>query len=162
MAGEPPQHCGADIGKRTIVAGAPQTLAGRPPAQHLAGHGQERSVLASVIGPRVSRIHAVIGCDDQQVAIMQTPQQARQIGVDIAQGAIEAPDVLAVTVDLVGLDQIGEQKPLVQPSKQDLGALEGLCVRRARVRLGDSNAGEQIPILPIPCTSTPALWSSSR
>ena len=33
-------------------------------------------------------------------------------GIDLAQGALEAGDVLAMTVVLVGLDEVGEHEPL--------------------------------------------------
>ena len=59
-------------------------------AQHLTGDGEQRRVLARVVGPWMSRVHAVIGGHDQQVALAQTREPVPQLGVDLAQGPVKA------------------------------------------------------------------------
>ena len=114
-------------------------------AQHLAGRGQQRRVLARVIGlpgePDRTPWSAVMISRSLGV---QPGQQAREVGVDLAQGAIEAAHVLAMAVDLVGLDQVGEHEPPLELAEQRLDALQRLRVRGAGVRLGDADAREQI------------------
>ena len=96
----------------------------------------------SVCGER--RVAAVVGGHDQQIVARPARQPARQRGVDRAQRAVEAVDVLAVAVDLVGLDQVGEHEPSSSsPISRSTLAIACALVG-AGVRLAEADAREQV------------------
>ena len=64
--------------------------------------------------------------------------------VDLAQRAVEALDVLAVAVDLVGLDEVGEHEAAVELVHQRRRGVDRLRVGGALVLVVDADAGEHL------------------
>ena len=64
-----------------------------------------------MIGARRRRIVAVIGGDDQQVSRLQARQQRRQPLVESLEVLGVAADVVAMPVDGVEIDEVGEDEP---------------------------------------------------
>ncbi len=76
---------------------------------------EQRRVLARVVGAGRRRIAAVVGGDDEQVARRVEPlEPAADLRVDLPQRGVEAGDVAAVAVDLVGLDEVREDEPALE------------------------------------------------
>ena len=93
--------------------------------------------------PRIageSRIDAVVGGHDQQIVGAQPDQPFRQLGVDRAQGAVKAGGVLAMTVDLVGLDQVDEDKAPIELRQQRASVRQGTRVGRTGMGPADPGA----------------------
>ena len=89
-----------------------------------------------------------------------TPPTAASIS---AQRAGEALDVLAVAVDLVGLDEVGEHEPVVELAQQRGRRLDRARVRRAGVRRARRRRRRTAPPPSPPrAPATPASRSSSR
>ena len=126
--------------------------------------GEQRHVLARVVGARVRRVDAVVGGEDEQVALRVEPRQPLPHGrVDLAQRAVEALDVVAVAEDLVGLDEVGEHEARRRARRSArrwppiaAALVEPLCCSSTPTPLNTW------PILPTVCTGTPAAWSSSQ
>ena len=111
----------------------------------LAGEGgQQRRVLARVVGVRRARVHAVVGGEHEQVVVAQQAQPLADRGVDLAQRAVEALDVVAVAVDLVGLHEVGEDEAGVELAQQLADGRDAALVRGPRVVLVDAHAGEEV------------------
>ena len=118
------------------------------PAPAVAGErGQQRDVLASVVGVRGGRIAAVVGGQHQQIALPEQLEPLPHRRVDLLQGAVEPRDVVAVAVDLIGLHEIGEHEPGLERA-HELGRLgQRAGVGGARMLDVDADAGEQLPDL---------------
>ena len=95
---------------------------------------------------RRRRVAAVVGGQDQQVIRPQQRQPARDARVDPSQRAGEALEVLAVAVDLIGLDQVREHEP---GSSSPISSVVARAPRVGRARMldVDPDAGEQLPDL---------------
>ena len=97
---------------------------------------------------RGGRVAAVVGGEHEQVALGIEPlEPGRDRGVDRAQRAVEALDVLAVAVDLVGLDEVREDEAAVELVDQGRGRVDRLRVGGALVLVVDADAGEHLPDL---------------
>ena len=113
----------------------------RPAARRGGASGAPRRRASSGTYSRVwsvcgdGQVAAVVGGQDEQVV---GPEQRRATratrGVDLAQGAGEARDVVTVTVDLIGLDQVREHEPAsaARGSARSVSA-SATCVGRARM-----------------------------
>ena len=78
-------------------------------------------------------------------SLAQQLEPAADARVDLAQRAVEALDVVAVAVDLVGLDQVREHEPaLERRAAAAVVSLERARVGRAGVLDVDPDAGEQL------------------
>ena len=86
----------------------------------------------------------MIGGEDEQVLVAQQLQPARHAVIDAAQGPGEALEVVAVAVDLVGLDQVGEHEPVVELGDQLRGRVQGALVGGAGVLDVDADPGEEL------------------
>ena len=86
----------------------------------------------------------MIGGEDEQVVVAQELQPARDALVDAAQRPGEAVEVVAVTVDLIGLDQVGEHEAVVEPGDQLGRLVQGPRVGRARMLDVDAHSREQL------------------
>jgi len=135
---------GADVCERAVVAPSAEARAARPAREHGAAHREQRRVLARVVGARLVGVDAVVGGDHEQILLAHAPEQAGQVSVDLPQGAGEAAHVLAVTVELVGLDQVREHEPAGKLGLQLGDALQGARVARPGVGGADPHAGEQV------------------
>ena len=141
----------AEIGERRARAevGAGRTAA--PVEQH-------RHVLARVIGARRRRIVAVIGGDDQEVVVAQARQQRRQPGVEPLEVGGVAGDVVAVAVDGVEVDEVGEDQTAsaVAAIAASISSMpwSSLVVWTAVVMPRPANRSS---ILPIATTGVPAV-----
>ena len=71
---------------------------------------QQRHVLARMVGARRRRIVAVIGGDHEQIVVAQLRQQARQPRVEPLEVRGIAGDVVAMAVDRIEVDQVGEDQ----------------------------------------------------
>src|SRR3954447_26085813 len=134
-AGEPLERARADVGERAVVA-APVVRA---------EDGEQRRVLAGVVAVRRGRVHAVVGGEDQQVT--RTEAVVEPLGdrlVDLAERLGEPADVVAVAVDLVGLDEVREDQPGVELVQELRRRGEPLLVGRRHVLAVDADAGEQV------------------
>ena len=65
---------------------------------------QQWRVLPSVVRVRGGGVDAVVGGEDQEVVGAQELEPLGDRVIDLDQGLVEALDVVAVAVDLVGLD----------------------------------------------------------
>src|SRR5260221_8935575 len=72
--------------------------------------GEHRDVLAGMIGAAPTRIAAVIGTDDRDVAWPQRGAEHRQPGVEGGKCGGIAPDVAAMAVERVEVVEIGEDQ----------------------------------------------------
>src|SRR3954451_13804510 len=134
-AGEPLERARADVGERAVVA-APVVRA---------EDGEQRRVLAGVVAVRRGRVHAVPAVEAGGAAgpeAVVEPLGDRL--VDLAERLGEPADVVAVAVDLVGLDEVREDQPGVELVQELRRRGEPLLVGRRRVLAVDADAGEQI------------------
>src|SRR3954452_13106881 len=137
-AGEPAQDGGADVAERPVVAAV--LVAGEA--------GEQRRVLAGVVGAGGGRVAAVVGREDQEIPLrVETLQPPADLGVDALQGAVEARDVPTVAVHLVRLHEVREHEALVELVDELRGRLHGDRVRRALVLVVDADAVEHLPDL---------------
>ncbi len=99
----------------------------------------------------------MIGGQDKQVIIGQRSSQARDVRVDLRERAGEALEIVAMAVDLIGLDQVREHEPVVQPADQRQSSPASA---RALVAPGCWTSiptpANSCPTLPTECTSMPA------
>jgi len=109
--------------------------------------GQQRHVLAGVIGPGRGHVTAMVGGQDQHVAGAGQLEPAHEAGVDLAQRAVEALDIVAMPVDLVGLDEIREHESMLERSQQVGHLCHRAGVTGAGVLNVDADATEQLPDL---------------
>ena len=86
----------------------------------------------------------MIGGQDEEVVVAQQRQPSRHPFVDATQRPGEAVEVVAVAVDLVGLDQVGEDEAAVEPGDELGGLVQGARVGRTRVLDVDAHPGEQL------------------
>src|ERR1700733_2955916 len=145
FAGEPGEDAGAHVGERAIVTPTAEPAAGSGVAgEHLTSDGQQRRVLARVVGARVGDIDAVICSDDEEIVVAHVREHLSHAGVDLTQCAVEAVRVLAVPIYLVGLDQVGEHEAVRQRPEQLVHFGERAGVGGAGVRDAHTDAGEQV------------------
>ena len=142
-----PGSAGASLPASQRSAEAPTSASGpswRAPA--VAGEaGQQRRVLARVVGAGGGRVAAVVGGEDEEVALRVEPlEPAADRRVDDLERLVEAGDVAAVAVDLVGLDEVGEHEAAVELVDQVLGPADRLLVGGARVAAVDADAREHL------------------
>ena len=114
------------------------------PAVAAGGARQEQRVLAGVVGVRRRGVAAVVGGEDEQVAGAQQLEPAPDRGVDPCSAAAKALDVLAVAVDLVGLDEVGEHEPASRPSSSRSWSASARSLVGAGMGFVDPRAGEQV------------------
>src|SRR3954454_14787672 len=134
-AGEPLERAPAGVGERAVVASAVVR----------AEDGEQRRILAGVVAVRRGGVDAVVGGEDQEVAgpeAVVEPLGDRL--VDLAERLGEPADVVAVAVDLVGLDEVREDQPGVELVQELRRRGEPLLVGRRRVLAIDADAGEQV------------------
>ena len=152
--GQPAQHARPHVGERAVVA----------PAAVARERREQRHVLARVIGARRRRVAAVVGGDHQQVALRVQPlEPARHGRVDRLQRRRGSPDVLAVAVDLVGLDEVRRTRSRrrARPSAASSPRSRPGCPRPGCSWSTPTWLNTE-PILPTVWTGTPSARSSSR
>ncbi len=71
-----------------------------------------------------------------------------QAAVEVLQAAVEVDRVVAVSPDLVGLDEVGEDEAVVDVLEQLHDAIDAVHVGLRRERLVDVAAGEDVVDLP--------------
>ena len=81
-----------------------------------------------MVGRRRRRVAAVVGREDQQIALAQGVEQVRQAAVEVLQAPMEVLRVVAVPPQHVGLDEVREHEAVVEPAQQLLGALDPLHI----------------------------------
>ena len=109
---------------------------------------EEQRVLARVVGRRGRRVAAVIGGEDQQIAVAQRLEDVVQPAVEVLQAAVEVDRVVAVAPELVGLDEVREDEAVLDVLEQLDRAVDPVDVRLRRERLVDVAAGEDVGDLP--------------
>ncbi len=75
---------------------------------------QQRHVLARMIGARRARIVAVIGGHDQQIGLTQRSAAGARALVELLEIGRVAAHVVAMAVERVEVDEVGEDEPLVR------------------------------------------------
>ena len=142
----------ADVGHRAVCA------APRDPAVP----GQQRDALARVVAVLHRGIDAVVGGQHEQVPVAQRRQPAADGRVDLAQRAVEAIGVLAMAVELVGLDQVRDDDPGVELRDEPGQRRQRRGIRRALVRASKPRPANRSETFPTPWTATPAACAASR
>ena len=89
-------------------------------------------------------IDAVVGCDDQQVALAQRLEQVGEAAVEILKAAVEVLRVVAVAPEHVRLDEVREHEARVDVAQQLLGDRDPLDVRLRRVLVVHVQVGEDV------------------
>ena len=79
---------------------------------------QQRGVLARVIGVGGGGVAPVVSREHQQVVGAHQREPLPHGRVDLAQSSVETDHVVAVAVDLVCLDQVGEHEAAAEASHQ--------------------------------------------
>src|ERR1039458_3646649 len=130
--GQPVEHAGTDVSQRPVVAASTVSW----------NAGEQRRVLAGVVGVGGSRVTTVVGGDDEQVFFTGSAQPVRERVIDQLQCPVKARRVLAVAVDLVGLDQVGEHEPTVELADQTPHAVDCLLVGRTVVHAAEADPVE--------------------
>ncbi len=126
-----------EVGKRR-----PRADVGAGP-DHLP-HQEYRDVLAGVIGARRRRIVAVIGSNDEQVAVAQRRQQATETDIEALEIGGVAGRIVAMAVLRVEVDEVGEDQ--ARPRRCD-GLLDLVNPLLVTLRVdggGDAAAGEEV------------------
>ena len=131
-AGQPAQHARADVGQRAVVAPAAVRRRSAPAAARARGCGRWRA----------SRVAAVVGGEHEQVARRAARSSHSPTAASISRSArVEALDVLAVAVDLVGLDEVREDEAARRARRAAASSSRSAArVRRAGVLAVDAAA----------------------
>ena len=140
------------------VAPTPRARAGRPGPYTSSG---TYSRVWSV--PGIGGIAAVVGGDDQHVAGAEPGSSGAELAVERLQGRPVAGDVVAVAVEHVEIDQVGEDQPraarppVPRASRRMPSALPWLGRERPMPR-----PAKMFSILPMAVTATPFFSRMSR
>ena len=105
---------------------------------------EQRHVLARVIRARRRRIVAVVGGDDEQVVGTQLRQELAQPRVEALEVPRVALDVVAMPVDRVEVDEVGEDQSPLDARDRLLHRVHPLIVTRRVHRRPNAAAGEEI------------------
>ena len=84
----------------------------------------------------------------EQIAVAQRLEDVRQPPVEVLQAAMEVDGIVAMAPELVGLDEIREDEPVVDVLEQLDRPVDPVDVRLRRERLVDVAAGEDVGDLP--------------
>ena len=135
------RHRRADVAELAVLVHAP----GGVPSRRVR---EQHRVLAGVVARRRRRVAAVVGRDDEEVALAERLEDVGQPAVEVLQAAVEVDRVVAVPPELVGLDEVREDEPVVDVLEQLDRAVDAVHVRLRRERLVDVAAGEDVADLP--------------
>jgi hypothetical protein len=114
------------------------------PRAEAVGDREQGRVLAGVVGARRRGIAAVIGGQDEHIVPPEQAQPAGERRVDLTQRVVEALDIVPVSIDLVGLDQVGEDEAARQRLEQVRRLRDRASVRGARMLDVNADAREQL------------------
>src|SRR5581483_8681322 len=101
-----------------------------------------------MIGRRRRRIAAVVRGDDQQVSRPQRIEQVGQAAIEVLQAPVEVDGIVPMPPEHVGLDEVGEDKAVVDRAEQLLRLLDAFDVRLRGVLLVDVDVSEYVRDLP--------------
>jgi hypothetical protein len=104
----------------------------------------------------------VVGGEDEEVVVVEEGEPERDGGVDLLEGGGEAGGVVAVAVELVGLDEVGEGEAVVEVAEERGGRRERLLVGLALVGVVDPLPAKRSWTLPTEWTGMASAVSSSR
>jgi hypothetical protein len=124
---------------------------------------QERRVLARVVRVRRRGVDAVVGGEHEQVPGAQEVEPAGHRLVDALQRPVEAVDVLAVAVALVGLDEVREDEAAVQlAADEPVVSASAAAFEAPGWRAVKPTPAKRSCVLPTAWTGIPRPESSSR
>ena len=133
------------VGDALADIGEGRANANRCAAAMARGEGQDRHLLAGVVGAAPGRVVAVVGGQDQQIVRAQRGDELGQPGVEGLERRGVAGDVAAVAVDRVEIDEVGEDEVAVAGHVDGVeGAVEQRHVAAALDLVGDAVAGEDV------------------
>ena len=121
---------------------------------------EQRHVLARMIGAGRGRIVAVVGGHDQQIVGPQARQQLRQPCVEALQVPGVAGHVVAVSVERVEVDQVGEHQARVAAGDQRLDGVHALVVAGGLHGWSMPRPANRSSIFPPRATGMPAADST--
>src|SRR6187401_1441398 len=90
-----------------------------------------------MVGRRRRRVAAVIGGEDQEIAVAQGVEQVGKAAVEVLKAAVEVDRVVAMAPEHVRLDEVREDQALVELLEKRLRLLYALDVRLRGMRLVD-------------------------
>ena len=129
---------------QVLICGRPDVLEETVVAPTGKARRKQRSVLARVVGAGRSRIDAVIGTPEGDVARRELGQQPGNGVVYLTQAGRKAGDVVAVPPDLVEIDEVGKQQAVTHlPQVAAAGGKPRRVVRGVIVDL-DAALGEDL------------------